>query len=151
MDCHEAATLKTRQVRFHLVAMLVSLAAASATAQVTVTEGTNLTVDVTADGRLAIDLLGSIWVLPAKGGNAEPVATGTTSVTRPRWSPGSEAILFEARAEGRSNLGIYRFASDVVQSFGDERYSERRNENRETKVSDVRVQRGASGKRFVYT
>jgi hypothetical protein len=92
--------------------------------QVTLTEGTNFTVDVAADGRLAMDLLGSIWVLPAKGGNAEPIATGLLSVARPRWSPGSDAILFEARAEGRNELGIYRFATDEVQRLGDGRYSD---------------------------
>ena len=51
-------------------------------AQVTLTEGTNFSVDVAADGRLAMDLLGSIWILPAKGGNAEPIATGLLSGPR---------------------------------------------------------------------
>jgi hypothetical protein len=92
-------------------------------AQVTLTEGTNFSVDVAADGRLAMDLLGSIWILPAKGGNAEPIATGLLSVTRPRWSPGGEDILFQARAEGRNELGIYRFASEDVLRLGNDRYS----------------------------
>ena len=93
-------------------------------AQVTLTEGTNFTVDVAADGRLAMDLLGSIWILPANGGNAEPIATGVLSVARPRWSPGGDAILFEARAKGRNELGIYRFASDDVLPLGNDRYSD---------------------------
>jgi hypothetical protein len=113
-----------RRARLGIAASLLILAVAPATSQVTITEGTNLTVDVAADGRLAMDLLGSIWVLPEKGGNAEPLATGTMSVARPRWSPAGDAIVFEARAEGRNELGIYRFGDATVQSLGDGRYSD---------------------------
>ena len=46
-------------------------------ADVILTEGTNFAVDVSpVDGSIAMDLMGSIWVLPAQGGNAEPIATG---------------------------------------------------------------------------
>jgi hypothetical protein len=110
-------------LRITLALAFLSLASA-AQSQVTLTEGTNFTVDVAADGRLAMDLLGSIWVLPANGGNAEPIATGLLSVARPRWSPGGDAILFEARAEGRNELGIYHFARDNVQRLGEGRYSD---------------------------
>ena len=113
------------RARSRLIALaLIVLAAAPASAQVTLTEGTNFTIDVAADGRLAMDLLGSIWVLPARGGNAEPLATGLLSVARPRWSPGSDAILFETRAEGRNELGIYRFESNDVVRLGDGPYSD---------------------------
>ena len=50
---------------FAVIAVLA--AAVPASAQVTLTRGTNFSVDVAADGRLAIDLLGRIWVVPAKG------------------------------------------------------------------------------------
>jgi dipeptidyl aminopeptidase/acylaminoacyl peptidase len=123
MAQHEAAALSMRTVRTRIALALVMLAAMPAAAQVTLTEGTNFAVDVAADGRLAMDLLGSIWVLPSNGGNAEPLATGLLSVAHPRWSPDGDAILFVARAEGRNELGIYRFASDDVQRLGDGRYS----------------------------
>jgi hypothetical protein len=117
-----------RAVRRRTALALVILAVAPAAAQVTLTEGTNLTVDVAADGRLAMDLLGSIWVLPAKGGNARPLATGLLSVARPRWSPGGDAILFEARAEGHNEVGIYRFEGNDVQRLGNGRYSDQQAE-----------------------
>ena len=54
----------------HLYAVLLLLAmtiisTVPAEAQVTLTQGTNFSVDAAADGRLAIDLLGNVWILPA--------------------------------------------------------------------------------------
>jgi hypothetical protein len=95
-----------------------------ACAQVTLTEGTNFTIDASNDGRLAIDLLGGIWVLPSTGGNAEPVTSGLLPARRPRWSPDGEAILFEAQASGRNQLRVYRFESDDARTLGDGRYSD---------------------------
>ena len=93
-----------------LLACVASLAIfADAAAQVTLTEGTNFTIDASSDQRLAIDLLGSIWVLPAAGGAAEPVTSGLLPARRPRWSPDNQAILFEAQATERNELRIFRF------------------------------------------
>ena len=92
--------------------------AGDARAQVTVTEGTNFSVDVSADGRLAIDLLGGIWVLPVRGGAAEPLLTGLLPARRPRWSPDGSTILFEAQSPERNELRLYRFDS-AAQSLGD--------------------------------
>ena len=58
-----------------------------AAAQVTLTEGADISVDVSADGRIAMDLLGGIWVVPLKGGNAEQLNAGLLPAERPRWSP----------------------------------------------------------------
>lgn len=93
-------------------------------AQVTLTEGTNFTIDASSDGRLAIDLLGGIWVLPAAGGAAEPITSGLLPAKRPRWSPDSGAILYEAQAAGRNELRVYRFANHDVQALGDGRFSD---------------------------
>jgi hypothetical protein len=96
-----------------------------ACAQVTLTEGTNFTIDTSNDGRLAIDLLGGIWVLPSTGGSAEPVTSGLLPARRPRWSPDGDAILFEAQAAGRNQLRVYRFNDGDVRTLGDGRYSDR--------------------------
>jgi hypothetical protein len=95
-----------------------------ARAQVTLTEGTNFTIDTSSDGRLAIDLLGGIWVLPATGGTAEPITSGLLPAKRPRWSPDSGAILYEAQATGRNELRVYRFENSDVQALGDGRFSD---------------------------
>ena len=52
-------------------ASLLLFCAGSATAQITLTQGTNFSIDAANDGRLAIDLLGAIWIVPASGGLAE--------------------------------------------------------------------------------
>jgi len=96
-----------------------------ATAQVTLTEGTNFTLDASDDGRIAIDLLGGIWVLPATGGAAQPIRTGSLPARRPRWSPGSTALVFEARSPQRSELQVYDFATQTVRILGDGRFSDR--------------------------
>ena len=98
--------------------LFVTAIAGHARAQVTVTEGTNFSVDVSADGRLAIDLLGGIWVLPVRGGAAEPLLTGLLPARRPRWSPDGSTILFEAQSPERNELRLYRF-DDGAQSLGD--------------------------------
>ena len=108
------------------VVLLTALACCQmATAQVTLTEGSDLSVDVSADGRIAMDLLGGIWILPPKGGNAEPLNAGLLPAERPRWSPDASTIVFEARAEQRSGLYLYDFSRDEAHALGDGRYADR--------------------------
>ena len=97
--------------------LLVTAVGEAPRAQLTVTEGTNFSVDVSVDGRLAIDLLGGIWVLPVRGGAAEPIMTGMLPARRPRWSPDGTAILFEAQSPERNELRVYRF-DEGSQSLG---------------------------------
>lgn len=125
MAWHEVATLTMRLPQLTLLLTVVVLGQASpAQGQVTLTEGTNFTIDASSDGRLAIDLLGGIWVLPAAGGNAEPITSGLLPAKRPRWSPDSSAILFEAQASGRNELRVYSFANNDVQTLGNGRFSD---------------------------
>jgi len=86
MDRHPASALITVLQRL-LPAILILLGAASLHAQVTLTQGTNFSVAVAADGQLAIDLLNNIWILPSNGGQARAIAESPTSARRPRWSP----------------------------------------------------------------
>ena len=88
--------------------MLLVLRAASADAQVTLTQGTNFGIDAAADGRLAMDLLGGIWLLPATGGKATPVTPVESGAHRPRWSPDADALVYQRRNEGQERLWLYR-------------------------------------------
>jgi hypothetical protein len=112
----------TRAARALLTALLCCQ---PALAQVTLTEGTDISVDVAPDGRIVMDLVGGIWVLPQTGGNAEPLDAGMLPAERPRWSPDGSAIVFEARSEQRSGLYLYDFESDEVRALGEGRYSDR--------------------------
>jgi hypothetical protein len=51
-----------------ITALIAALACYETTvAQVTLTEGSDISVDVSADGRIIMDLLGGIWVRPLRG------------------------------------------------------------------------------------
>ena len=88
--------------------MLLLLRAAAADAQVTLTQGTNFGIDVAEDGRIAMDLLGGIWLLPAAGGKATPVTPVESGAHRPRWSPDANALVYQRRSEGQEHLWLYR-------------------------------------------
>jgi len=70
------------------LAILLLLSAVTAGAQISLTRGTNFSLDVAADGRIVFDLLGDIWVIPNGGGVARAISAGPAGARRPRWSPG---------------------------------------------------------------
>ena len=68
-------------------------------------QGTNLAADVSqVDGRLAMDLLGSIWIVPADGGQAKVLSDNLLPARRPRWSPDGSRILYQTTNAGRSQI-----------------------------------------------
>ncbi len=73
-------------------------------AEITLTEGTNIGVDVAIDGRLVFDLADGLWVLPAGGGVAVAVDDGEHAAERPRWSPAADRIAYQARSDGVEQL-----------------------------------------------
>ena len=84
--------------------IVVSLAAALAAqdipmtrdVEVTLTEGTAMSAAPSPDRRwIAIDLLGSIWILPMRGGEAKRLTPETLEARQPTWSPDSESIAFQ--------------------------------------------------------
>ena len=91
-----------------LLVIGLAFSAAATDAQVTLTRGTNFSIDVAADGRIAFDLLGRIRVIPDGGGLAREVPGVPVGARRPRWSPGAEAIVFQARDGGQEQLWLYR-------------------------------------------
>ena len=52
--------------------------------------------------RLAFSLFGSIWQMPAEGGEAEQITSSPGYHAHPRWSPGGESIVF---VSGRNPAG----------------------------------------------
>src|SRR5262245_55143100 len=64
--------------------------------EVTLTEGTSMAAAPSPDHRwIAIDLLGGIWVLPIRGGEAKRLTPETLEARQPTWSPDSESIAFQ--------------------------------------------------------
>src|SRR5258708_20870923 len=72
---------------------------------VTVREGTSMSVAVSPDGRtLAVDLQGSIWTLPAAGGAATRITDVFNDARQPAFSPDGKWISFFAYRDGGYDL-----------------------------------------------
>src|SRR5712692_7245837 len=60
-------------------------------------EGTNMAAALSPDGRtIAIDLLGTLWTMPAEGGEATPITDIFLDARQPSWSPVGKRIAFQA-------------------------------------------------------
>ena len=72
---------------------------------ITVHEGTSMAVSVSPDGKmLAMDLQGSIYVLPVEGGVARRVTDIFNDAHLPQWSPDSKSIIFSGYRDGGYDL-----------------------------------------------
>ncbi|WP_274918166.1 amidohydrolase family protein [Streptomyces sp. WZ-12] len=68
---------------------------------ITIRENANLGVAAAPDGRrLAVDVAGGIWVLPATGGRARRITPLNHDATRPHWSPDGTRIVFQSFRDG---------------------------------------------------
>ncbi len=73
--------------------------------RVTLREGTNIAVALSPDGRtLAMDLLGSLWTLPASGGAARRLTNELMDARQPSWSPDGAKLVFQAYRGSTWNL-----------------------------------------------
>jgi len=103
----------------YCLAMVILICAFSAEAQVTLTKGTNFSLDVTRDGRMTFDLLGQIWIIPANGGKARAITDGSQAARRPRWSPDATAIVFQSRANNQEQLWLHQTADGTTRNISD--------------------------------
>ena len=72
---------------------------------VTVSEGTSMSVAVSPDGKtLAMDMQGSIWTLPASGGAAKRITGLFNDARQPVWSPDGKWITFFGYLDGGYDL-----------------------------------------------
>lgn len=70
-------------------------------------EGTWLNLDVSPDGdRIAFDFLGDIFVMPASGGEARALTSGSAWDMQPRFGPGGREIAFISDQGGADNLWV---------------------------------------------
>ena len=70
-------------------------------------EGTNMAASLSPDGeKLAIDLIGRIWILSSKGGQATPITDPEGDARQPQWSPDGTWIAFQAYWNGDYDIWI---------------------------------------------
>jgi Tol biopolymer transport system component len=75
----------------------------------TTSEGTWMSVDISADGRwIVFDLLGHVYRMPATGGEAEALTqnSGVAVNMQPRISPDGRQIAFISDRSGQNNLWV---------------------------------------------
>jgi Tol biopolymer transport system component/imidazolonepropionase-like amidohydrolase len=62
----------------------------------TLTEGTSMSAAVSPDRRsIAVDLVGSLWILPIGGGAARRITPDLFEARLPSWSPDSQSLAFQ--------------------------------------------------------
>jgi len=66
----------------------------------------------------------NLWVMPAGGGDAFPIAYGDWDQTYPRWSPDGTRIAFISNQRGNTQIGIERIPGGIVETLaiGERRY-----------------------------
>jgi Tol biopolymer transport system component len=78
---------------------------------VTATEGTNIAVQASPDGKtLAFDLYGVLWLMPIEGGAARRLTTDMLEIAQPDWSPDGRRLAFQAYGDG--NFHLWSIAAD---------------------------------------
>jgi len=79
--------------------------------KVTLTEGTNMAIALSPDKQtIAMDLQGTIWVLPVTGGRAKAVTDALGDCRQPTWSPDGNQIAFQSYRDG--NFHIWKVNKD---------------------------------------
>lgn len=80
-----------------LAAFVIHAQPGAGTVRVTLHEGTSMAAALSPDGRtIAIDLLGTLWTIPAAGGTATPITDIAMDARWPSWSPDGTRLAFQA-------------------------------------------------------
>ncbi len=90
-------------------ALLVSVAAPGAGRRqaVTVREGTSMALALSPDQRqIAIDLQGTLFVLPVEGGAARRLTDDLYDARQPTWSPDGRRIAFQSNRDGHWRIWV---------------------------------------------
>ena len=83
------------------------------TVEFTATEGSWLSLDVSADGSTVVfDLLGDLYTVPIAGGEATRITDGMAFDSMPSYSPDGTEVLFVSDRSGSENLWVLSLDED---------------------------------------
>jgi Tol biopolymer transport system component len=92
-----------------MVAVTQGFCGVADTVKVTVSEGTNMAIDVSPDKKfIVMDLQGTLWVLPVSGGSAMQITDVFGDCRQPAWSPDGDLIAFQSYRDGNYHLWTIR-------------------------------------------
>jgi hypothetical protein len=69
--------------------------------EIRLTEGTNMAIALSPDGReIVFDLQGTLWKMPVTGGKATALSDELGDIRQPAWSPDGKNIVFQSYCDG---------------------------------------------------
>lgn len=81
-------------------------------------EATWLALDVSPDGNsLVFSMLGDLYELPIRGGEAKPLSSGLAMDVQPKYSPDGKSIAFISDRDGAENVWILEIATGTYRQI----------------------------------
>jgi Tol biopolymer transport system component/imidazolonepropionase-like amidohydrolase len=114
LSCFRGITRRVKLTHLAAIAAIFSGFAFQPNASeldLTVTEGTNFAAIASPDRQsIAIDLQGSLWLLPIGGGPARKITSDTMEARQPTWSPDGRSLAFQGYDD--NSWHIYSIRAD---------------------------------------
>lgn len=89
-------------------------------------EGTSMAVSASPDGKwLAVDLQGSLWIIPAAGGKAKRITDYFNDARQPVWAPDGSRLVYFAYRDGGYHLWSIKPDGSDMKKLTDGPYDDR--------------------------